>query len=512
GRHEQLKRAAEEIEKLSARLEELQNAEIVTREILDSVPVASLEQDLQTQKDAVVEAEKLFSQISYEREVLLRRQREIVVRKSSLNESIDLAQKVVSGIKGGLEEDLEQVSDLQKRVIQAENELTEAETESRETFSRFNEANIVAVQATNRVDTLEREKQRTTGDQNTLGEESEARAERISNLQSELTTAMESAASLDIEIKRMRQTRGELDRAVSVSKDALMEVKVSISELEVLLRELRRDREQTITGESKKSIRKAEIKTRLDDLVQTIQEDYEIVLETYELELDENFSGTDARTEISTLRSKIRNLGPINALALDSFEDEKDRLDFLRKQLSDLEHAESTLTETIDEINLTASKRFDTTFSAIKDNFSRLFSELFGEGASAEIILEDPDDPLESPIEVLAKPSGKKPSVLAQLSGGEKTLTAIALLFSIYLVKPSPFCILDEVDAPLDDANIDRFMNLIRSFSESTQFVLVTHNKRTMEAADRMYGITMPEQGVSQLVGVSFDPDLQLVA
>jgi chromosome segregation protein len=323
---------------------------------------------------------------------------------------------------------------------------------------------------------------------------------------------MESAASLDIEIKRMRQTRGELDRAVSVSKDALMEVKVSISELEVLLRELRRDREQTITGESKKSIRKAEIKTRLDDLVQTIQEDYEIVLATYELELDENFSGTDARTEISTLRSKIRNLGPINALALDSFEDEKDRLDFLRKQLSDLEHAKSTLTETIDEINLTASKRFDTTFSAIKDNFSRLFSELFGEGASAEIILEDPDDPLESPIEVLAKPSGKKPSVLAQLSGGEKTLTAIALLFSIYLVKPSPFCILDEVDAPLDDANIDRFMNLIRSFSESTQFVLVTHNKRTMEAADRMYGITMPEQGVSQLVGVSFDPDLQLVA
>jgi chromosome segregation protein len=171
-----------------------------------------------------------------------------------------------------------------------------------------------------------------------------------------------------------------------------------------------------------------------------------------------------------------------------------------------------TLKTTIDEINETASKRFESTFNAIQENFQGLFKDLFGAAASAEIVLEDPDDPLETAIEILAKPSGKRPSVLAQLSGGEKTLTAIALLFSIYLVKPSPFCILDEVDAPLDDANVDRFMQIIRTFSESTQFVLVTHNKRTMEAADRMYGITMQEQGVSKLVSVRFDRELPLVA
>ncbi|GMQ81675.1 MAG: chromosome segregation protein SMC [Rhodothermia bacterium] len=512
GRHVQLKHATDEHESLCARLNELQNAVENARGIVDSLPVESLELELQSQKETVVEAEKQFSQVSYEREVLLRRRDEITGRKNSLIESTEVAQKAVSEITGGLEQDLEQVSDLQYQVNQAESELTEAETKSRETFSRFNEANIVAVQAANRVETLEREEQRTKEDQKTLDEESQARATRILNLRSELSTALESATSLDVEIKRMRKTRGELDKAVSVSKDALMEIKISISELEVCLRDLRREREQTMADEAQQSIRKAEIKTRLDDLVQTIQEDYEIILATYELELDADFSATDARLEISTLRSKIRNLGPINALALDSFEDEKERLDFLRKQLSDLEHAESTLVETIDEINLTASRRFDTTFSSIQDNFSRLFTELFGEGATAQIVLEDPTDPLESPIEVLAKPSGKKPSVLAQLSGGEKTLTAIALLFSIYLVKPSPFCILDEVDAPLDDPNIDRFMKLIRSFADSTQFVLVTHNKRTMEAADRMYGITMPENGVSQLVGVSFDPDLQLVA
>ena len=136
----------------------------------------------------------------------------------------------------------------------------------------------------------------------------------------------------------------------------------------------------------------------------------------------------------------------------------------MRTQLADLEQAEATLMTTIDEINTTACERFDATFGAIRTNFQRLFVELFGDDASADIMLQDDSDPLESDVMIMAKPKGKKPSVLAQLSGGEKTLTAIALLFAIYLVKPSTFCILDEVDAPLDDANVDRFMHLIRTF------------------------------------------------
>jgi chromosome segregation protein len=198
-------------------------------------------------------------------------------------------------------------------------------------------------------------------------------------------------------------------------------------------------------------------------------------------------------------------MGPINELALEEYAHEQERFDFLSQQLADLTEAERTLLTTIDEINTTASTRFMATFEAIRGNFSALFADLFGNETSAEVILEDPTDPLESAIEVMARPRGKRPSVLAQLSGGEKTLTAIALLFAIYLVKPSPFCILDEVDAPLDDANIGRFMQIIRKFSTSTQFILVTHNKRTMEAADRMYGVTMQEQGVSNLVGVKFE-------
>ena len=174
-------------------------------------------------------------------------------------------------------------------------------------------------------------------------------------------------------------------------------------------------------------------------------------------------------------------------------------------QKNDLEESERTLLATIDEINTTAQRQFFDTFEKIRENFILTFKGLFDEGDEADLKLEEGVDPLEAKIEIVAKPRGKRPTSIDLLSGGEKTLTAIALLFAIYLVKPSPFCILDEVDAPLDDTNIDRFTRIIRRFSDNTQFIIVTHNKRTMEAANAMYGVTMEEEGVSKLVSVQFD-------
>ena len=162
--------------------------------------------------------------------------------------------------------------------------------------------------------------------------------------------------------------------------------------------------------------------------------------------------------------------------------------------------------ETIAEINETATERFNETFERIRENFKNVFSTLFHEDDFCDLVIqEDPEDPLEAKIEIRANPKGKRPSSINQLSGGEKTLTAIALLFAIYLVKPSPFCVLDEVDAPLDDANIERFSQMIRKFSEETQFIIITHNKKTMSKAEMMYGVTMPETGVRRLVGVKLD-------
>jgi chromosome segregation protein len=196
----------------------------------------------------------------------------------------------------------------------------------------------------------------------------------------------------------------------------------------------------------------------------------------------------------------------VNPLAIEEFREEKERLEFHEEQIKDLRDAEAEMRETIAEINETATERFSETFEKIRNNFKNVFSTLFNEDDFCDLVIdEEAEDPLEAKIEIRANPRGKRPSSINQLSGGEKTLTAIALLFAIYLVKPSPFCVLDEVDAPLDDANIERFSQMIKKFSEDTQFIIITHNKKTMSKAEMMYGVTMPETGVSRLVGVKLD-------
>ncbi|WP_237717882.1 AAA family ATPase [Pontibacter sp. BAB1700] len=171
-------------------------------------------------------------------------------------------------------------------------------------------------------------------------------------------------------------------------------------------------------------------------------------------------------------------------------------------------NAKNALIDTINEIDTVAKEKFLSSFNEIKQNFIRVFRSLFTEEDNCDLVLTDPKNPLDSRIEIMAQPKGKRPLTINQLSGGEKTLTAISLLFAIYLLKPAPFCIFDEVDAPLDDANIDKFNNIIRTFSNESQFIVVTHNKRTMASTDVMYGITMIEAGISRVIPV----DLRQIA
>jgi chromosome segregation protein len=211
-----------------------------------------------------------------------------------------------------------------------------------------------------------------------------------------------------------------------------------------------------------------------------------------------------AQQQIDDVRHKIKVLGPVNMEAFAEYQVEKERLDTLVRQRQDLLDAESQLMQTIDTINTTAQKQFMEVFEKIRQNFIRIFTSLFIDG-EANLEMAGDEDVLEANIDILARPTGKKIQHIALLSGGEKTLTAISLLFAIYLVKPSPFCILDEVDAPLDDSNIDKFTKILRDFSGDTQFIVVTHNKRTMESASNIFGITMQEAGVSKVVSVKFN-------
>jgi chromosome segregation protein len=209
-------------------------------------------------------------------------------------------------------------------------------------------------------------------------------------------------------------------------------------------------------------------------------------------------------SEARGIRDQVESLGPINMLAVEEHDEEERRLHFLRDQQSDLVAARDDLTAAIRQINRTAREIFTQTFSTVRENFHRTFHSLFL-GGECDVWLADPDDPLESPIEIQASPVGKRTQRIHLLSGGERTLTALSLLFAIYLVKPSPFCLFDEVDAPLDDTNVGRFVKLLQEFKADTQFVVITHNPRTMEAADWIYGVTMEEPGISSLVGVELE-------
>ncbi len=207
------------------------------------------------------------------------------------------------------------------------------------------------------------------------------------------------------------------------------------------------------------------------------------------------------RAELRETTQALDCLGPVNMLAVEEHEEEERRLDFLVEQRDDLTAARDDLLAAIRQIDRTARDVFAETFGTVRENFQRVFQSLF-HGGECDVWLADPDDPLESPVEIQASPKGKRTQRIHLLSGGERTLTALALLFALYLVKPSPFCVLDEVDAPLDESNVGRFIQLLRDFKAETQFIVITHNPRTIEAADWVYGVTMEEAGVSSIVGV----------
>lgn len=210
----------------------------------------------------------------------------------------------------------------------------------------------------------------------------------------------------------------------------------------------------------------------------------------------------ELKQKTDKVKNQLDNFGAINPMAMEAYTEMNERYLFILTQKQDLIDAKNSLMDTISEIDETAKTQFFEAFTQIRDNFQKVFRSLFNEEDSCDLVLVDPNDPLESDIDIIARPKGKRPLTINQLSGGEKTLTATAILFSLYLLKPAPFCIFDEVDAPLDDTNIDKFNNIIRKFSDQSQFIIVSHNKRTIASTDIIYGVTMVEQGISRVVPV----------
>ncbi len=280
-----------------------------------------------------------------------------------------------------------------------------------------------------------------------------------------------------------------------------------VRESELRLREIRKRHESALSCLHDIDLRLTQFRSKFEYLVQGIFERYR--LDIAAVHGDYAADELDVSAEeiaVDDLKSRIDKIGPVNVDAIDEFRELSERQEFLAKQYEDLTSSLDNLTKAISKINRTSRQRFRRAFDAVDSQFQELFPKLF-RGGQARLMLTDEENILESGVEIIAQPPGKKLQSITLLSGGEKALTAVALIFSIFLIKPSPFCLLDEVDAPLDDANIDRFNDLIRSMVSHSQFILITHNKRTMEMGDVLYGVTMEEAGVSKLVSVRLGQD-----
>ena len=260
-------------------------------------------------------------------------------------------------------------------------------------------------------------------------------------------------------------------------------------------------KENLLEEQRANELRIVELDQKINNIKERMMEKYNSKVPN-EMKVDSDID--ELEIEIDKIQKSIDNIGPLNMAAQQDYEDEQKRLENLIDQRIDILKSEENLKETISKIDVVAREKFESTFDQINTNFSELF-EMFFEGGNASISLDGSDDPLEAQIVIHAQPPGKKNQNLRMLSAGEKSLTAIALLFAIYQFKPSPYCVLDEVDAPLDDVNIQKFKRVLNKFAEETQFIVVTHNKLTMEVADYLYGVTMEKKGVSKLVSVKFN-------
>jgi chromosome segregation protein len=248
-----------------------------------------------------------------------------------------------------------------------------------------------------------------------------------------------------------------------------------------------------------------DIKLQMTSIGERLQVEFKLSInDIINQEPDPQYNKFELDEEVSRLKNRLENYGEINPMAVEAYNEMSERHTTINTQMQDILEAKESLLLTIKEIEETATKQFMESFEKVRTYFIDIFRSLFTDEDTADLILENPASPLDSPINIIAKPKGKRPQSISQLSGGEKTLTATALLFALYLLKPAPFCIFDEVDAPLDDANIEKFNRIIKKFSKDSQFIIVTHNKATMVAVDIIYGVYMPEQGVSAVTPVDF--------
>ncbi|HZY37324.1 MAG TPA: chromosome segregation protein SMC [Mucilaginibacter sp.] len=429
--------------------------------------------------------------------------------ENSLNRKEDIARKIESIKKerSALQPQLEELkiqkqtqNDLLLEKQAAFNELSEYVSVQ---SNAYNQENIRFHQQQNKVSGLVKDLEYREAQRESLELRIKQNGAELEKVKIAIQENLQQSDNSDDDLLEMYSQKDELEKATQQAEQEYYEWRGKITESENEITALRRKKDNAEVIENALKDERNNLKIELNALKERLSVEFNIdIHELPEAEINDGESQDEIREKAEKLKRQLDDFGAINPMAVEAYNEMNERYTFIQAQKKDLSDAKASLLATIQEIDDTAREKFMNSFTLVRENFIKVFRSLFNEEDSCDLILSDPQNPLESDIDIIAKPKGKRPLSINQLSGGEKTLTATAILFSLYLLKPAPFCIFDEVDAPLDDTNIDKFNNIIRRFSSESQFIIISHNKRTIASTDIIYGVTMVEQGISRVVPV----------
>lgn len=506
GKGRELLRIKRQIRELTNEVEKIKNNITLRQETIESLfsSLESEENSLQEIETSISEAERKIHEIELRKNIIseelmrLKKKTEMLLIEMESN-TLETAsiEKDISTLRDSLKETEGEKLSVEEEVLRVQEELR-SERQSYESEKESSvDIRVMLNSLKERADAHQREIFSITNTISEITARASRRAEEISQTHLKIDEKENEIIQKDASLKELIQRTSELNASISLRQDTMEEHSLEIRSLEDRLKTLRTGLEPLIERLHAIDVSLTEQRLRAQNLLENTKTIYDVNIEELSVEppLPNDEENKDA------LKQKIEELGPVSLASLQEHEELKERYEFLTSQEKDIEQSIAELEEAISKINSTTRKKLREAYDALNTKFSEVFSELFG-GGRAELRLTDENNILETGIEIVAQPPGKRLQNINLLSGGEKTLTALALLFSSFLIKPTPLCILDEADAALDETSTDKFTDLLRRLSNDTQFIIITHNKMTMEAADFLYGITMEEPGVSKIISV----------
>ncbi|MBK9984220.1 MAG: chromosome segregation protein SMC [Saprospiraceae bacterium] len=505
GRKKHLDHLEQEIITLRHEWHQLQSGVQHAQAKLASLQAVDISAQLQSTRSKVVGLLQSWAETNSRLSHVRERKEENDQRHHKNNEALREIDLKIAVSTSELEEKKTKYRDYAQSMEQSEEHYYDIQRQLNAAEAASNEIKLQEIHLSNKLESLGRELKYHIDQQHQLQQNTALQQTQIESESIELENMimLSSAMSGDLQEKYIDKKNREITLTEVEQNYYEQRNQISAAEEKIKIVEKQRNALQYLINEMKDN--HSQLKYKLIAISERMEVEFGVRLEDITAEhLNEELPLDELEAKVLRLRNRLENYGEINPMAIEAYEEIKIRYDNINNQRQDVLSAKESLLSTITEIELTATSQFMEAFDKVRENFIEVFRSLFTDDDTCDLILMDPTDPLESAIDIIAKPKGKRPKSLSQLSGGEKTLTAIALLFALYLMKPAPFCVFDEVDAPLDDANIQKFNKIIKRFSAQSQFIIVTHNKTTMAAVDTIYGVFMEEQGISGLSQVDF--------